>query len=72
MRMDIRLCTVDAPNAGSVLFDVIRAMKIALERKTAGALESVSAYAFKNPPKIVPLVTANQWFQEFIEEKRKN
>jgi len=72
MRMDIRLCTVDAPNAGSVLFDVIRAMRIALERKTAGALESVSAYAFKNPPKITPLITANQWFQEFIEGKRKN
>jgi myo-inositol-1-phosphate synthase len=72
MRMDIRLCTVDAPNAGSVLFDVLRAMKMALERKTAGALESVSAYAFKNPPKITPLTTANQWFQEFIEGKRKN
>jgi myo-inositol-1-phosphate synthase len=72
MRMDIRLCTVDAPNAGSVLFDVIRAMKMALERKAAGALESVSAYAFKNPPRITPLITANQWFQEFIEGKRKN
>lgn len=72
MRMDIRLCTVDAPNAGSVLFDVIRAAKMALERKAAGALESVSAYAFKNPPQTKPLVTAEQWFQEFIEGKRKN
>jgi myo-inositol-1-phosphate synthase len=72
MRMDIRLCTLDAPNAGSVLFDVIRAMKMALERKATGALESVSAYAFKNPPRIAPLITANQWFQEFIEGKRKN
>jgi myo-inositol-1-phosphate synthase len=72
VRMDIRLCTADAPNAGSVLFDVIRAMKIAMERKAAGALESVSAYAFKNPPRITPLITANQWFQEFIEGKRKN
>jgi myo-inositol-1-phosphate synthase len=71
MRMDIRLCTVDAPNAGSVLFDVIRAVKIALERKTAGPLESVSAYAFKNPPQTKPLATAEQWFQEFIEGKRE-
>jgi myo-inositol-1-phosphate synthase len=71
MRMDIRLCTVDAPNAGSVLFDVIRAVKLALERKTAGALESVSAYAFKNPPEAQTLVTAEQWFQDFIQGKRR-
>jgi myo-inositol-1-phosphate synthase len=71
MRMDIRLCTVDAPNAGSVLFDVIRAVKLALDRKTMGALESVSAYAFKNPPQAQSLATAEQWFQEFIQGKRK-
>lgn len=71
MRMDIRLCTVDAPNAGSVLFDVVRAIKLALERKTSGALESVSAYAFKNPPQAQPLATTEQWFQEFIQGKRK-
>lgn len=72
MRMDIRLCTVDAPNAGSVLFDVIRAVKMALERRASGALESISAYAFKNPPQPKPLATAEQWFQEFIEGKRKS
>lgn len=71
MRMDIRLCTVDAPNAGSVLFDVIRAVKLALERKTAGALESVSAYAFKNPPQPQSLATAEQQFVEFVKGKRK-
>ena len=70
MRMDIRLCTVDAPNAGSVLFDVIRAVKMALERKVAGSLASVSVYAFKNPPETKPLATAEQWFKEFIEGKR--
>lgn len=72
MRMDIRLCTVDAPNAGSVLFDVIRAVKMALDRRAAGALESISAYAFKNPPQTKPLTTGEQWFQEFIEGKREN
>jgi myo-inositol-1-phosphate synthase len=71
MRVDIRLCTVDAPNAGSVLFDVIRAMKLALERKAVGALESISAYAFKNPPQAQPLDTAEQWFGEFVQGKRE-
>ncbi len=32
MQIDLKFCTVDAPNAGSVLFDVIRAMKLALIR----------------------------------------
>ncbi|MGQ9565673.1 MAG: inositol-3-phosphate synthase [Candidatus Bathyarchaeales archaeon] len=71
MCMDVRLCTVDAPNAGSMLFDVIRAVKIALNRKIKGSLPSVSAYAFKNPPKAAPLATAEQWFREFVEGKRE-
>jgi myo-inositol-1-phosphate synthase len=71
MRLDMRLNTVDAPNAGSVLFDVIRAAKIALDRKIAGALPSVSAYAFKHPPRLLPLDVAEQWFEEFISGKRE-
>jgi len=71
MRLDMRLSTVDAPNAGSVLFDVIRASKIALDRKVAGALLSVSAYAFKHPPQLLPLEMAEQWFEEFIAGKRE-
>jgi len=71
MRLDMRLSTVDAPNAGSVLFDVIRATKIALDRKVAGALLSVSAYAFKHPPQLLPLDVAEQWFEEFISGKRE-
>lgn len=71
MRLDMRLSTVDAPNAGSVLFDVLRATKIALDRKVAGALLSVSAYAFKHPPQLLPLGVAEQWFEEFISGKRE-
>lgn len=71
MRLDMRLSTVDAPNAGSVLFDVIRATKIALDRKVAGALLSVSAYAFKHPLQLFPLDVAEQWFEEFISGERE-
>ncbi len=71
MRLDMRLSTVDAPNAGSVLFDVIRATKIALDRRVAGALLSVSAYAFKHPPQLLPLGVTEQWFEEFISGKRE-
>ncbi len=33
MKIDLKFQTVDAPNAGSVLFDVVRAMKVALNKK---------------------------------------
>jgi myo-inositol-1-phosphate synthase len=69
MRIDVRLSTVDAPNAGSVLFDVIRAVKIALDRKLKGAILPISAYAFKNPPKLLTLETAEEMFSDFIDGK---
>ena len=71
MLLDLRLSTVDAPNAGSVLLDVIRAVKLALNRKIGGSLTSVSAYAFKHPPEMLALETAEQQFEEFIVGKRE-
>ena len=71
MQLDIRLNTVDAPNAGSVMFDVIRGTRIALDRGVAGSLLSTSAYAFKHPPQMLPLETAEKWFEEFVQGKRE-
>jgi len=72
MLLDLRLSTVDAPNAGSVLFDVIRAVKLALNRGISGALLSVSAYAFKHPLKTMTMESAEQQFEEFVLGKRKS
>jgi len=66
MQIDLRLSTVDAPNAGSVLFDVIRAVKIALNRKLKGVILPISAYAFKHPPQLMPIETAEKAFADFI------
>jgi myo-inositol-1-phosphate synthase len=66
MKIDLKFQTVDAPNAGSVLFDVVRAMKLALTQKLKGAVEPVCVYGFKRPPKIVPMETAEQEFAKFI------
>jgi len=66
MQIDLRLSTLDAPNAGSVLFDVIRAVKIALNRKLSGAILPICAYAFKHPPQLLPLEKAEEIFKEFI------
>jgi len=69
MQIDLKLSTIDAPNAGSVLFDVIRAMKIALDRKLKGAVVPICAYAFKHPPQLMPLEAAEEMFTHFTVEK---
>ncbi len=66
LKIDLKFQTVDAPNAGSVLFDVVRAVKAALTKKQGGALESVCAYGFKHPPKMLPLEVAEAEFQKFV------
>ncbi|MCW4018300.1 MAG: inositol-3-phosphate synthase [Candidatus Bathyarchaeota archaeon] len=68
MRIDLKFSTVDAPNAGSVLFDVIRAVKLALNQKQKGTIEPVCAYGFKHPPKSLKLETAEAAFKKFLEE----
>jgi myo-inositol-1-phosphate synthase len=69
MQIDLKLSTVDAPNAGSVLFDVIRAVKIAADRKRAGAILPICAYAFKHPPQYMPLEIAEKMFADFVTEE---
>lgn len=66
MKIDLKFQTVDAPNAGSVLFDVVRAVKLALSKKTKGAVEPICAYGFKHPPKILPLEAADSEFKRFV------
>ena len=66
MKIDLKFSTVDAPNAGSVLFDVVRAMKLALNRKQRGPISPVCAYAFKHPPQILSLEDAEHAFKKFM------
>jgi myo-inositol-1-phosphate synthase len=64
--IDLKFQTVDAPNAGSVLFDVVRAVKVAKTKKQGGAIEAISAYGFKHPPKLLPLEAAEEEFKKFV------
>ena len=68
MQIDLKFSTFDAPNAGSVLFDVVRAMKLALEKKQGGAVIPVCAYAFKHPPQMLPIEVAEEGFRKFTAE----
>jgi len=70
IQLDLRLNTIDAPNSGSVILDVVRAVKVALDRGIAGSLPSISAYTFKHPPQLLPMDETEQRFEEFILGKR--
>ena len=69
--IEAKLTVADSPNSAGVVIDVIRAVKIALDRGIAGPLISISAYAFKHPPQQVPDYIAKQWVEEFIAGKRE-
>ena len=47
--MDIKIQSIDGPNGGAILADVIRATRIALHQGIGGVVNPISAYGFKNP-----------------------
>ena len=69
--IDIRMEVTDGPNAGPILMDTIRGVKLALNRQVGGALESLSAYGFKKPPTPTEAHRAERWVEEFLLGKRK-
>ncbi len=69
--IDLKLSVMDSPNSIGTVIDVIRTVKLALDRGIAGPLTSISAYAFKHPPKQFPDAVAKRMVEEFIEGKRE-
>ncbi len=58
--LDMRISLEDGPACAGILTDVIRMVKLATEKGQTGALNGISSYGFKAPPKRVPLETLNQ------------
>jgi myo-inositol-1-phosphate synthase len=71
LTITVKLEVEDSPNSAGVVIDVIRAVKLALDRKIAGQLISISSYAFKHPPIQVPDSRAKEWVEEYINGKRE-
>ncbi|MBC7120304.1 MAG: inositol-3-phosphate synthase [Candidatus Methanosuratus sp.] len=69
--IDIYLRTHDSSNGAGTLIDVIRGVKIAIDRGIGGQLTSVSAYGFKNPPIRSSLNESMEWFRSFVKGERK-
>ena len=71
LTIQVKLEVEDSPNSAGVVIDVVRAVKLALDRKIGGQLLSISSYAFKHPPIQVPDSLARQSVEEFIQGKRE-
>jgi myo-inositol-1-phosphate synthase len=71
INISVKLEVEDSPNSAGVVIDLIRAAKIALDRKIKGALISMPSYAFKHPPIQVPDPQARQWTEDWIAGKRE-
>lgn len=64
--IEVKLSVIDSPNSAGVMIDVIRALKIAIDRKIAGPLISMSSYAFKHPPVQIPDFEAREKVEAYI------
>jgi myo-inositol-1-phosphate synthase len=72
LTVTVKLEVEDSPNSAGVVIDVIRAAKLALDRKITGQLLSISSYAFKHPPIQVPDSIAKQSVEDYIQGKREH
>lgn len=71
INMEVRLSVEDSPNSAGCTIDAIRAVKLGLDRKIAGALTSISAWTMKHPPQQFQDPVARDMVEEFIEGKRE-
>jgi len=65
LKIDLKFQTIDAPNAGSVLLDIVRAVKVALTKKQTGTISTICAYGFKRPPEMTPINAVEEEFKRY-------
>jgi myo-inositol-1-phosphate synthase len=66
INLELKLEVWDSPNSAGVVIDAVRCVKLALERKIAGALIGPSAYFMKTPPQQMTDNEARRLTEEFI------
>ncbi|MFX0169896.1 MAG: inositol-3-phosphate synthase [Candidatus Hodarchaeota archaeon] len=69
-QIDLRLISQDAPNSTSILLDVIRGVRIGIDRGFTGPIDAVCSYGFKAPPRPYPLSLSEAIFEHFIRSTR--
>ncbi len=66
LSINVEMYAEDSPNGAGTMVDVIRALKIATDRGDSGAIDSISARHFKNPPSPCNDWTAIQNWDAFL------
>jgi myo-inositol-1-phosphate synthase len=69
--LELRLSVEDSPNSAGMAIDAIRACRLALDRRIAGALLAPSAVTMKHPPLQYSDSEARFFFEEFIAGRRE-
>jgi len=64
--IEVRLSVEDSPNSAACVIDTVRCMKIALNKKLCGNIESASAYFMKHPKVQMEDTKARNELEEFI------
>jgi myo-inositol-1-phosphate synthase len=70
-QLELRLSVEDSPNCAGCVIDVIRGVKLALDRKIGGALISLPAYFMKHPPEQYSDHVGKEMVEEFIRGERE-
>ena len=71
LHLEAKLEVEDSPNFAGVIVDVVRYIKIALDRGIGGVLESPCMYFAKHPPKQLPDAIAREMLDEFVAGTRE-
>ena len=66
VELELRLSVEDSPNSAGVAIDAIRCARLALDRKIAGPLISISSYTMKHPPVQYADSEAHDRVEQFI------
>ncbi len=70
LHFEAKLEVEDSPNFAGVVVDVVRYLKIALDRGIGGVLDSACMYFAKHPPRQVPDAEARVMLDEFVSGTR--
>lgn len=70
LHLEAKLEVEDSPNFAGIIVDVVRYIKLALDRGIGGVLESPCMYFAKHPPKQLPDNIARKMLDEFVAGTR--
>ena len=71
LHLEAKLEVEDSANFAGVMVDMVRYLRIALDRSVSGVLDSACAFLTKHPPRQLPDLLAAQRLEEFVAGRRE-